>query len=256
MSKSNFIYQIHTYEFTWLPAICTLSLYARRIQNHVKTKLFASIGAGEAHEYTRCMSIHKMYGNTQNPFYSKIVRDIGYKRGCVTIIIGSLTLNPGLDRSTQLCICGHTYSKSMDQPGKVANPARGQLNFPCPRSRLRIWSCETGSAVPSRISLLISILRLNLVVTHGIPLDFRGGVSLFKPPYAIGSVPNLSCHAIAFRWRSSPRVGRHRASKPQGSSERVVLLRQVTISQLTCASLSHTHYWYEVGMLKVPAIMR
>ena len=30
---------------------------------------------------------------------------------------------------------GHTYSKSMDQPGKVANPARGQLsreneNFP------------------------------------------------------------------------------------------------------------------------------
>ena len=23
---------------------------------------------------------------------------------------------------------GHTYSKSMDQPGKVANPVRGQLN--------------------------------------------------------------------------------------------------------------------------------
>ena len=23
---------------------------------------------------------------------------------------------------------GHTHSKSMDQPGKVANPARGQLN--------------------------------------------------------------------------------------------------------------------------------
>ena len=23
---------------------------------------------------------------------------------------------------------GHTYSKSMDQPGKVANPARGQPN--------------------------------------------------------------------------------------------------------------------------------
>ena len=27
-----------------------------------------------------------------------------------------------------ICIYGHTYSKSMDQPGKVANPARGQLN--------------------------------------------------------------------------------------------------------------------------------
>ena len=25
-------------------------------------------------------------------------------------------------------MCGHTYSKSMDQPGKVANPAHGQLN--------------------------------------------------------------------------------------------------------------------------------
>ena len=43
---------------------------------------------------------------------------------------------------------------------KVANPARGQLNreneyFPvCPRTCLRIWSRETGSAVPSRVSLL------------------------------------------------------------------------------------------------------
>ena len=25
-------------------------------------------------------------------------------------------------------VYGHIYSKSMDQPGKVANPARGQLN--------------------------------------------------------------------------------------------------------------------------------
>ena len=37
-----------------------------------------------------------------------------------------------------------------------------------------------GSAVPSRISLLISILRLNLVLTYyGIPPEFRGGVHLF-----------------------------------------------------------------------------
>ena len=54
-----------------------------------------------------------------------------------------------------------------------------------------------------------------------------------KPPYAIGSVPSLS-----------PRVRRHRASKPQGSSGRV-LPWQVTINQIICASLSHTHYWYE-----------
>ena len=30
----------------------------------------------------------------------------------------------------------------------------------------------TGSAVPSRVSLLISILRLNLVLTYGIPPEF------------------------------------------------------------------------------------
>ena len=51
--------------------------------------------------------------------------------------------------------------------------------FPCPRSRLKIWSRETGSAVPSRVSLLISILRLNLVLTYGIPREFRGGVHLY-----------------------------------------------------------------------------
>ena len=77
---------------------------------------------------------------------------------------------------------GRTYSKSMDQPGKVASRARGQLNrkneyFPSLSTFvLRIWSRETGSAVPSRVSLLISILRLNLVLTYGIPPEFRGGV--------------------------------------------------------------------------------
>ena len=75
----------------------------------------------------------------------------------------------------------------------------------------------------------------------------------FKPPYAIGSVPSLSGHAITYRWRSLPRVCRHRASKPQGSSERV-LPWQVTVNQLIRASFPHTHYWYEVGMLKVPAL--
>ena len=76
-----------------------------------------------------------------------------------------------------------------------------------------------------------------------------------KPPYAIGSVPSLSGHAVAYRWRSLPRVRRHRASKPQGRSERV-LPWQITMDQLIFASLSHTHYWYEVGMLKVPADSR
>ena len=115
-----------------------------------------------------------------------------------------------------------------------------------------------GFGSPSRVSLLISILlRLNLLHAHGIPPEFRGGVHLFifKPPYAIGSIPSLSGHPNAYRWRSLPRVSRHRASKPQGSSERL-LTGQVTMDQLIRASLSHNHYWYEVGTLKVRMYVR
>ena len=144
---------------------------------------------------------------------------------------------------------------------QVANPSRGQLNrekwiFPCPRSRLRIWSRETGSAAPSRASLLISILRLNhLVLTYGIPPEFRGGVLLFiqnrhnnNNNNNNGSVPSSSGHAIACRWRSLPRVRRLGASKPQGSSKQV-LPWQVTIDQLICLSFpTPTIYWYEVSI--------
>ena len=55
-----------------------------------------------------------------------------------------------------------TYSKkSKDQPGKVVNPARGQLNRENKYFAVlspfapKIWSRETSSAVPSRVSLLI-----------------------------------------------------------------------------------------------------
>ena len=75
------------------------------------------------------------------------------------------------------------YSKGKDQPGKDVNPARGQLNREnvFPHSRPRIWSRETDSAVPSRVSLLIAILRLRLnpVRTYEISPEFSGGVYLF-----------------------------------------------------------------------------
>ena len=51
--------------------------------------------------------------------------------------------------------------------------------FPCPCSCLRIWSRETGLAVSTRVSLLISILRLNVVITYGSSPEFRDGVHLF-----------------------------------------------------------------------------
>ena len=70
---------------------------------------------------------------------------------------------------------GHTYSKSMDQPGKVANPALGQLN----RENISLSAFapenlitrdEFGSPVPRQPAHLH---------TYGIPPEFRGGVHLY-----------------------------------------------------------------------------
>ena len=146
----------------------------------------------------------------------------------------------------------------MDQPGKVANPARGQLN--------RENNIPLSPCVPENLVLRDGFSRpvprqpahLHTQAESGAYLRDSSRVPrwrpFMKPPYAIGSVPSLPGHAIAYRWRSLPRVRRHRASKPQGSSERVLPSWQITMGQLIFASLSHTHhYWYEVGILKVPA---
>ena len=145
---------------------------------------------------------------------------------------------------TYLCFV-FTYEKSMDQPGKVANPARGQLNrendfYSCPRPRLRIWSRETGSAVPSRVSLVVSILRLNLCAyLRDSSRVLRQRLFIDLSRHTPSGQSDLLGHAIAYRWRSRPRVRRRRASKPQGSSK-WVLPSQVTIDQLICAFLSRT----------------
>ena len=138
-----------------------------------------------------------------------------------------------------------TYSKSKDQPGKIGNPTRGQLNreneyFPVPvRARefglaRRVRQSRPASACSSLYSGWIWCL-----LTGFLPVSAAASIYLSKPPYAIGSVPSLSGHAIAYRWRSLPRVCRHRASKPQGSSKQV-LLWQVTMDHLKCA-FSFTH---------------
>ena len=63
-------------------------------------------------------------------------------------------------------------------------------------------------------------LRLNLIgwcfLTGSLPLSAMA--SNFIPSTAIGSVPSLSGYAIAYRWRSLPRIRRQRVSSPQGSS--------------------------------------
>ena len=146
----------------------------------------------------------------------------------------------------------------MDQPGKVASPARGQLNR---EKHIPLSPCVPENLV-SRDGFSRPVPRqpahLHTQAESGAYLRDSSRVPRRRPFYETAirhrvSVPSLSGHANAYRSRSLPRVRRHRASKPQGSSERV-LPWQITMDQLIFASLSHTHYWYEVGMLKVPAV--
>ena len=104
----------------------------------------------------------------------------------------------------------------------VANPACIELKreneyFPCPRSRLRIWSRETGSAVPPRVSPLILHTRAEFGAYSRDFYRFPRRLPLFILSIAIGPVPSVSGHAIAYRWRSLPRGRRRRACSPQGS---------------------------------------
>ena len=146
----------------------------------------------------------------------------------------------------------------MDQPSKVANPARGQLNrenniplSPCVPENL-VSRDGFSRPVPRQPAHLHTEAESDAYLRDSSRVPRRR--PFVKPPYAIGSVPSLLGHANAYRWRSLPRVRRHRVSKPQDSSERV-LPWQITTDQLIFTSLSHTqHYRYEVGMLKVPAV--
>ena len=89
--------------------------------------------------------------------------------------------------AAELFMYGHTYIKGMDQPGKVSNPGRGQLN--------------RGKDIP-----LSAFVPENLVSRDGFgsPVPRQPAHS----PYATGSVPSLpiSGHAVAYRWRELTRL--------------------------------------------------
>ena len=110
-----------------------------------------------------------------------------------------------------------TIQQSMDQPGKVANPARGQLNrekiFPCPCACLRTWSRETGSAVPCRVSLFVlhtqaesgAYLRDSSRVPRRRPLIYiKTAIRHRVSPEFIGS---RNCVPMAFTAESPPAQG-------------------------------------------------
>ena len=100
-----------------------------------------------------------------------------------------------------------------------------------------------GSPVPRQPAHLHTQAESGAYLRDSSRVPRRRPFIYLKTPYAIyWSFSSLPSHAIiAYRWRSLPRVRRHRASKPQGSSE-VVLPWQVTMDQSICASLSHTVY--------------
>ena len=91
------------------------------------------------------------------------------------------------------------------------------------------------------------------MLTHGIPPDFRGGVHIIH----LNRYYTLSGQSRVYRVTQLRTNGVHcRESAGTGPVNPKVVHTGgclcITIDQSTaCASLSHTHYWYEVGMLKV-----
>ena len=139
----------------------------------------------------------------------------------------------------------------MDQPGKVANPARGQLNrknnIPLPRSRLRIWSRETGSAVPPGVSLLI----LHTQTESGAYSRDSSRFPRRRPFIDLNRhTPLNQCRLYRL---TQLRMNDVHCRESAGTGPVVLKVVPVTgaaILQVTMPRFSHTHYWYEVGMLK------
>ena len=79
------------------------------------------------------------------------------------------------------------------------------------------------------------------LLTGLLPISAAGSMYLLKPPYAIGSVSSLSGHAIAYRWRSQPRVAGTGPVVLKVVPVTGAAILQVTMDQLMRASLfSHS----------------
>ena len=126
-----------------------------------------------------------------------------------------------------------------------SNPSCGQLNkeniyFLSPLAPENLVSRD-GFGRPSPCQPLIlrtkaesSIWCLLTSSIHG-PRFPRPRQSL--PSTAIGSVPSLSGHAITYRSRLPPRVRRHKAGSPQGSSSKECCICRNPTDHFLCAPL-------------------
>ena len=111
------------------------------------------------------------------------------------------------DEHIYIYIIIHSWSALSEEFGStgiiiVDNPARGQLNkenvfFPCPRSFLRIYSSEIGSAVPSRVSPLVLHTLAESGAYSRDSSRFPRGCPFIPSTAAIGSAPPcLSGHHV------------------------------------------------------------
>ena len=88
----------------------------------------------------------------------------------------------------------------------------GKKTHPCPRSRLRIWSRETGSAVPSRVSQPAHSPHSGWIwclLTGFLPISAALHIYYTVNRHRVSHA--FIGHAMAYRWRSLPRVCRHKA---------------------------------------------
>ena len=111
----------------------------------------------------------------------------------------------------------------------------GKMKFPCPRSRLRIESRGTGS----RVTPLILHTQAESGFTRDSSHFPRRRPFIYTPNRHRVSPEFTPGHAIAYRWRSPPRIRRPSTSSPQDTAVPVpgAAFSGITMDQLMCAFL-------------------
>ena len=103
----------------------------------------------------------------------------------------------------------HTYSKSMDQSGKVFNPARGQLNRENEYFRVRVRAWGFGLARRVRHSRMYIEERLNerprLHKLHDIRLEDRSSRHMLLINYGERTSTEPACFGLSSPWSSPSR---------------------------------------------------
>ena len=113
-----------------------------------------------------------------------------------------------------------TYSKkSMDQPsGQLNREINIALSAFAPENL--VSRDEFGSPVPCQAAHLHTQAESSAYSRDSSHFPRRRcprKICTLNRHYVVGSVPSLSGHKSAHRWRSLPRVRRHRARRPKGT---------------------------------------